>query len=61
MWWELHEKYEKDLDKHAPVSDDEEEEPMKKKKKSKFCCLIIILYRKKQKIKQCEGRFMTRF
>jgi len=34
VWWELHEKYEKELDKHTPVSDDEEEEPAKKKKKT---------------------------
>jgi hypothetical protein len=36
VWWELHEKYEKELDKHAPISDDDlPEEPTKKKKKSK--------------------------
>ena len=36
VWWELHEKYESELEKHAPIDDEEEpEEPTKKKKKSK--------------------------
>ena len=36
VWWELHEKYETELDKTFPISDDETpEEPTKKKKKSK--------------------------
>ena len=36
IWWELREKYEDELEKHAPQSDeDEPEEPTKKKKKSK--------------------------
>jgi hypothetical protein len=38
IWWELHEKYEDELEKHSPIEDDDEvqEEPSKKKKKSKF-------------------------
>lgn len=36
VWWELHEKYEDELDKHAPIEEEDEvEEPSKKKKKSK--------------------------
>lgn len=62
VWWELHEKYEDELEKHSPADDEEEvEEPTKKKKKSKFHYSNKYFYRKKQKIIRQRRIMMTRF